>query len=178
MEEIAAARNFDGEAGRRADLGTCEECRTGRDDTGVEARRRDDRTGVRARCPAHRDRDRTQRPRVLQARGDAHAGRPRPLGVPEAGGGGERASRHAREALRRTAGDRSAARVAADVPVLQGRGQRHLRRGRRGAWTRRRRSRRAAHRHPMRARLAQLLQEIRRALRGLGRQAHLPRVRR
>ena len=41
---------------------------------------------------------------------------------------------------------------------------------------RRRRSRGLSHRHPLRARLAPFLQALRRALRGFGRQAHLPRV--
>ena len=90
----------------------------------------------------------------------------------------EGAPRHAREALRGAPGQGSAARVAADVPVLQGRGQRPVRRGRRAARQGRQRSRGAAHRHQVRARLAQLLQEVRRALRRLRRQADLPRVRR
>ena len=41
---------------------------------------------------------------------------------------------------------------------------------------RRRRSRGLPHRHPLRARLASLLQALRRAVRGFGRQAHLPGV--
>ena len=59
--------------------------------------------------------------------------RARPRRVPEAGRGREGASRHAREALPRAARRGSAARIAADVPVLQGRGQRPLRRRRREA---------------------------------------------
>ena len=59
--------------------------------------------------------------------------RARPHGVPEARRRREGASRHAREALPRAARAGSAARVAADVPVLQGRGQRPVRRGRRAA---------------------------------------------
>ena len=70
------------------------------------------------------------------------------------------------------------ARVAADVPVLQGRGQRPVRGRHRGAQEGRRRPQGAARRHPLRARLAPVLQAVRRALRGVGRQAHLPRVRR
>ena len=47
-----------------------------------------------------------------------------------------------------------------------------------GAVARHQRSRGADARHPLRARLAPVLQEVRRALRGLGGQADLPRVRR
>ena len=74
--------------------------------------------------------------------------------------------------------EQSAARIAADVPLLQGRGQRPVCGRHRGAEEGRRRSPGAAHRHPLRARLAQVLQALRRALRGVRRQAHLPRVRR
>ena len=71
------------------------------------------------------------------------------------------------------------ARIAADVPVLQGRRQRAVRRGHRAAaQAGRRRGRGAAHRHPLRARLAQVLQALRRAVRGLRGQADLPGVRR
>ncbi len=90
----------------------------------------------------------------------------------------ERAPRHAAEALSRARRQGSAARVAADVPVLQGRGERPVRRRRRAAARGRQRSAGAAHRHQVRARLAQVLQALRRALRGLRRQADLPRVRR
>ena len=83
-----------------------------------------------------------------------------------------------REALPRAARQRSAARVAADVPVLQGRGERPVRRGREAAAQGRQRSAGAAHRHQVRARLAQVLQALRRAVRGLRGQADLPRVRR
>ena len=72
----------------------------------------------------------------------------------------------------------SGARDASDVPLLQGRGERSLRRRRRSSSARRQRSAGAAHRHPLRARLAQVLQAIRRAVRGLRGQADLPRVRR
>ena len=48
----------------------------------------------------------------------------------------QRAPRHAREALPRAHRDRSAARIAADVPVLQGRGERPVRGGRRSSCAR------------------------------------------
>ncbi len=73
----------------------------------------DDRTALRARRAAHRDRDRAQRPRVLLARGRDDPQRPRPDGVPEAGGGRARAPLHAREALPEAARAGPAARVAA-----------------------------------------------------------------
>ena len=73
----------------------------------------------------------------------------------------------------------SATGVAADVPVFQGRGQRPVLDRQRAAAPRRgRRSRGLSHRHPLRARLASLLQALRRAVRRLGRQAGVPRVRR
>ncbi len=71
----------------------------------------------------------------------------------------------------------SAARIAADVPVLQGSGQRPVRRRRRAARQGRRRSPGADDRHPVRARVAPVLQALRRSVRGLRRQADLPRVR-
>ena len=64
-----------------------------------------------------------------------------------------------------------------DVPLLQGRGERPVRRRRRSAHEGRERSPGPDDRHPLRARLAQVLQAVRRAIRGLRRQAHLPRVR-
>ena len=71
-----------------------------------------------------------------------HQGRARPPRVREARRGGEGAPGHARGALPRAAAAGSAARVAADVPVFQGRRQRPVRRRRRAAGQRRRRSRR------------------------------------
>ena len=100
-------------------------------------------------------------------------------GVPEAGRGRAGAPRHARKALPRAArrpirsssrGRRSCssrARRTACSPKAPSK----LRAGRR-------RPAGAAHRHQVRARLAQVLQALRRALRGLRRQAGLPRVRR
>ena len=106
-------------------------------------------------------------------------GRARPHGVPEARRGGEGAPRHARGALH--------ASCCSSDPQLESRptflffkgaanglfaaGAEQLAQGRR-------RSAGADDRHPLRARLAPVLQAIRRALRGLGRQADLPRVRR
>ena len=107
-----------------------------------------------------------------------HPRRARPPRVREARRRGEGAPRHARGALPRAAAAGSAARVAADVPLLQGRGQRAVRGRRRAAGQRRRRSRGADDRHPLRARLAPLLQAIRREVRRLRGQADLPRVRR
>ena len=69
-------------------------------------------------------------------------------------------------------------RVAAAVPVLPRRRQRAVLRRRGRAAQRDRRQGRADDRHPLRARVAPLLQALRREVRGLGRQARLPRVRR
>ena len=95
---------------------------------------------VRARRAAHRHRHRAQRPGVLHARRSDHARRARPL----------RCSRSCAEEEKEHLGTlearyaellaaRSAARVAADVPLLQGRRQRPVLRGRRAAEPRRQR---------------------------------------
>ncbi|PYQ78549.1 MAG: hypothetical protein DMG03_28100 [Acidobacteria bacterium] len=68
--------------------------------------------------------------------------------------------------------------MASDLPVLQRRRQRPLRGRRRAAAQGSRRSAGAAHRHPLRARLAPVLQAIRRAVRRLRGETDLPRVRR
>ena len=132
MEEIAGARNFAATQSVVQIYGTCEQCRTGTK-TPTD-RRRHDRAGVRARCAADGDRDRAQRPGVLHPRREPDQGRARPDGVPEARRRREAStSARWRSAMRELLAERSAARVAADVPVLQGRGERPVRRGRRAA---------------------------------------------
>ena len=175
VEEVATARGFTPSQSVVQIYGTCEECRTGR---ATQRRRRPHRSGVRARRAAHRHRHRAQRPRVLHPRGAHHARRARRARCSSIWRRGrEGAPRQARGALRGAAAARPAARGAAHVPVLQGRGQRHLRRGHR-APVGGQRPAGAAHRHQVRARLAPLLQEVRRAVRGVGGQGDLPRVRR
>ncbi len=85
-------------------------------------RRRHDRAAVRARRHAHRDRHRAQRPRVLLARGPCGARCARAHGVPQAGGGRARAPGYARGALPASHRPGCDARVAADLPLLQGGG--------------------------------------------------------
>ena len=177
IEEIAAARNFTPTQTVVQIYGTCEECRTGTRD--AADRRRDDRAGVRARRAAHGDRHRAQRPRVLHARRGADQ-------RSRAAARCSRSSPRRRESI--SARSRSAtASCSPSDPQLESRptflffkgaasglfaeGAEELRKGvddRAGA----------AHRHQVRARLAQVLQTVRRALRGLRRQADLPRVRR
>ena len=161
VEEVATARGFTASQSVVQIYGTCEECRTGR--------ARPPAATATPTCVFARDALRiaiatersglefyTRAARVTRdARGRKVFQRPRARG--------EGAPRQARGALRRAAAARSAARVAADVPVLQGRGQRPVRRGRRAAARRRQRSAGADDRHPLRARLAPLLQEVRRA---------------
>src|SRR5262249_23166421 len=89
--------------------------------------------------------------------------------------GREGTPRHARKTLPRVDRRRSAPRVEADVPVLQGRRQRRLRGRHQGAAPGRGRRAGAANRDPVRARLASVLQEIRRTLRGLGGQVGVSR---
>ena len=104
VEEVAAARGF---APRQSVLqihGTCEACQTGQPQVGGGRRAR---AAVRARCAAHRDRHRAQRPRVLQPRRERHPRRPRPAGVREARRRREGAPRHARGALPRAARSRT-----------------------------------------------------------------------
>ena len=165
VEEVATARSFTASQSVVQIYGTCEECRTGRaaTATGPHGSR------LRARRLAHCDRHRAQRPGVLHPGRAGDARRAGPQGVPGPRARGEGAPGQARGALRRAAAARSAARVAAHVPLLQGRRQRPLRRGRRAAGGRQRPAG-AAHRHPVRAGIAPLLQEVRRAVRGVGRQ--------
>ena len=124
VEEVAAARGFTAAAERRADL---RHLRVVPHRPAAGGRGRDERAAVRARCAAHRDRDRAQRARVLHAGGAHHQGSARARRLPAPGGGREAPPRHAREALPEAARAGSAARIAADVPVLQGRGQRPVR---------------------------------------------------
>ena len=110
--------------------GTCESCRTGRPpaEEGATSELLFARDAL-----AHRHRDRTQRPRVLHARGAGHQGPARPERVPSSRRRRKASSRHSRKALPEAARAGSAARIAADVPVLQGRGQWAVRARRRRA---------------------------------------------
>ncbi len=93
LEEVAAARNFTARQSVLQIHGTCESCRTG---PAVDRRRRRDRAGVRARRAAHRDRDRTKRPRVLFARRRSDPRRRGRRVFEKLAGRGAGASRHAR----------------------------------------------------------------------------------
>ena len=158
-------------------FGTCEDCRTGTKTAPM--------SGTTTELVFARDALRiaiaTERSGldVLHARGGAHDRCPRTQRLPAPGRRGARTSRHAREAV-------PASSLAQD-PLLESRptflffkgaanglfaaGAEELKQGRR-------RSAGAAHRDQVRARLASVLQALRRALRGLRGQAHLPRVRR
>ena len=132
MEEIARARGISRR--RRPVIQMLRHLR------GVPHRREDSSrstarrpTGVCARRAAHRDRHRAQRTRVLHARRHAHERPPRPGGFPAAGAEEQEHLGTLEKRYARADRHRSAARVASDVPVLQGRGQRHLRRRRREA---------------------------------------------
>ena len=177
MEEIASARRFSPTQTVVQIYGVCEACRTG-PGAGHDRRRRRPSSSSRATRSAWRS-------RPSGAASSSTRGRPartrdrRGRTVFQKLAAEEREHLSTLEARYRDAGRRgSAARVAADVPLLQGRRERPLRGRRRAAARRRRRSAGAAHRHPLRARLAQVLQAVRRAVRGLRRQADLPRVRR
>ena len=179
VEEIAAARDFAASQTLVQIHGVCEACRTGR--TGKGAGPID---GATTELVFARDALRiaiaTERSGLefytRAAQPDARPARAERL--PEARGRRARASGDARGALPRPDGAGSAARIAPDVPLLQGRGERAVRRRREAAPRGRRRSAGAAHRHQVRARIAQVLQALRRAVRGLRGQADLPRVRR
>ena len=176
VEEVATARGFTARQSVVQIYGTCE----GLPDRACAGRGRLDlRAAVRPRRAADRHCHRAERPGVLRARRAHDQGPAREEDLPRARRGGEAPPRHAGGSLPQAPGAGSAARVPADVPVLQGRGQRPLR-GRRRPAARDGVDdlRGAAHRHSLRARLAPLLQALRRALRGLGGQADLPRVRR
>ncbi len=176
MEEIATARRFAPEQTVVQIYGTCEACRTGARTGTMDGSTTElvfARDALRmAIATEHSGLEFYTR---AAARTRDKRGRTR---LPETGRRGARAPGHARGALSRARRGGPAARVAADVPVLQGRRERSLRGRRRAASRRRRRPAGAAHRHPLRARLAQVLQALRRAVRGLRRQADLPRVRR
>ena len=131
LEEVAAARQLHRASERAADS---RHMRIVPDRPGVDDRRRDDRANLRARCAAHCHRHRTERAGVLFPRRGVHARCARPSRVREARGRRAGAPGHAREALPRSAAAGSAARIAADVPVLQRRGERTVFGGHRTAW--------------------------------------------
>ena len=164
IEDVAAARSFSASQSVVQIYGTCEECRTGRQSTMIG---RPQGSAVCARRAAHCDRYRAQRPRVLQPCGAAHPRRSRAEGIRGSRQGREGTSQQARDAIRRTASARPPARIETDVSVFQRGRERTVCRGSRSTVARRERSAGALDWHPLRARLAPLLQEVRRAFRGL-----------
>ena len=177
MEEIAGGAQLRGDADGRPDLRHLRGVPDRQED--AADRRRDHRAGVRARRAAHGDRDRAQRPRVLHPRREPDQGRARP----------RRCSRSSPpKSASTSARSRSATASSSPATRSSSRGRRSCSsRARRAACSPKapkqlregvERSAGAAHRHQVRARLAQVLQALRRAVRGLRRQADLPRVRR
>ena len=177
IEEVAAARNFQASQTLVQVFGTCEECRTGVTTKTLDGPTTElvfardalriaiatERSGLEFYTRAASITTDPSGRRVFQRLAEEE----------------RRTPRHAREALRRAARRRSAARVPADLPVLQGRRQRAVRREARTELL-------EGVDDPqalligirVRARLAQVLQALRRAVRGLRGQADLPRVRR
>ena len=176
LEEVAAARSFEPVETVIQVFGVCEECRTGAKASTLD--------GAATELVFARDALRiavaTERSGLeFYTRAAALASDPRGREVFQRLAEDEK--HHLGTLEKRYAeliAHRSDARSAADVPVLQGCGPGHLRGRRREAARRRRRSAGAAHRHPLRARLAQVLQEVRRSLRRLRGQADLSRIRR
>ena len=177
VEEVADGARFPAAPERAADLRHA--ARTAAPASRPARRPMPDRGRLRARRAAHRHRDRAQRSRVLHARGAARA---RCARHAKCSSGWPARRRNTSASSRPATGD-----LVAAIPTLESQptflffkgaanglfaaGTEELEEGRR-------RSPGAARRHPLRARLAQVLQEVRRAVRGVGRQAHLPRVRR
>ena len=176
IEEVAAARSFTAAAERAADL---RHVRGVPDGAAGAGRRGDDRAALRARRAAHRDRHRAQRPSSSTRAPPASTRDPRGRAVFQKLADEEREHLGRLEARYRE--------LLAQDPQLESRptflffkgaanglfaaGAEQLARGVN--------DRQALHdRHPLRARLAPLLQAVRRAVRGLRRQADLPRVRR
>ena len=95
--------------------------------------------------------------------------RARAWGVPAARRGGRRAPEHARNRMRASHGRRSAARVPAGVSFFKGAASGLFAEGTEKLRQWHRRSAGAPHRHQMRARIAQVLQAIRRTIRRLRR---------
>ena len=141
------------------------------------AGRRDDGVVVRPRRHADRDRNGAIGAGVLLAGRAGRSRRSREVGVPEAGGGRTGASGDARRPL--PAPDRAGcdARVAPDVPLFPGRGERPLCCRRRAGRGRRGRPAGPDDWHPVRACVAPVLQAVRREVRGLRGQAGVSRVR-
>ena len=175
IEEVAGARGFSARQSVLQIYGTCEACRAGRPaqpepNTSELVFARDalriaiatERSGLEFYSRAARMTTHARGRRVFQKLADEERDHLATL----------------EDALPAPAPAGPAARVAADVPLLQGRRQRPVRRGGRRGRAGRRRSAGAQDRHPLRADVAPLLQALRRAVRGLGRQADLPRVRR
>ena len=158
IEEIATARGFTPRQSVVQIYGTCDECRTGRRpaDDKVTTELLFARDALRIAIATE-----TQRAGILPARLATDQGCSRAPGIPEAGRRGKRTSRHAPGALRRAARTGSVARVAADVPVLQGRRRRALRRRRGRAGPRRGRQGGAQDRHSLRTGVAPVLQALR-----------------
>ncbi len=127
IEEVSAARNFTPRQSVLQIHGTCEACRTG-----IPVESEDGTTELLFARDALRIAIATERSGLefYTRAARHHQGCARPARVPEAGRGREGAPRHARGALPRAPAAGSAARVAADVPLLQGRGQRPVRRRR------------------------------------------------
>ena len=174
LEEVAAARNFTPRQSILQIHGTCESCRTGRAPAAEGGT-----TELLFARDALRIAIATERSGLeFYSRGARMTKDARGRRVFEKLAGEEKEHLGKLEArYKELLQQDPPARVAADLPVFQGRGQR-LVRGRRGtAREGRGRPAGADDRHPLRARLAPLLQALRRPLRRLGRQTDLPRVR-
>ena len=105
--------------------------------------------------------------------------RARPHGVPEARRrGAASTSARSRSAMRELLADDPQLESRPTFLFFKGAASGLFAEGAKQLQRRRQRSAGAAHRHQVRARLAQVLQALRRAVRGLRRQADLPRVRR
>ena len=174
VEEIATARNFTAEQSVLQIYGTCEECRTGRPavaDTGT-AELLFARDALRIAIATERS------GLEFYARAAAAARVPRVKAVFQRLADEERRHLDRLEArYQALLGADPQTRVAADVPLLQGSRQWALRGGHGPGGTRCGRPAGPDDRDPLRADLAQVLQAVRRAVRGLGGQADLPGIR-